>query len=55
MCEHRTSSSGNIEKNGKKVVVKVQNPDAERTFRGDVFALKSIIDIFLTFPYTKTL
>ena len=35
-----------LKKNGKKVVVKVQNPDAERTFRGDVFALKTIIDIF---------
>jgi aarF domain-containing kinase len=35
-----------LKTSGKKVVVKVQNPDAERTFRGDVFALKSIIDIF---------
>ena len=34
-----------LKANGKKVVVKVQNPDAERTFRGDVFALKSIIEI----------
>jgi predicted unusual protein kinase regulating ubiquinone biosynthesis (AarF/ABC1/UbiB family) len=25
---------------GERVVVKVQNPEAERTFRGDVFALK---------------
>ena len=35
-----------LRKNGRKVVVKVQNPDAERTFRGDVFALKSIVDMF---------
>lgn len=31
---------------GERVVVKVQNPEAERTFRGDVFALKVIVDIF---------
>eukprot|EP00944_MAST-04C_sp_MAST-4C-sp1_P008857 g8857.t1 len=35
-----------LRKSGQKVVVKVQNPDAERTFRGDVFALKSIVDMF---------
>ena len=32
---------------GEHVVVKVQNPEAERTFRGDVFALKVLIDIFM--------
>ena len=31
---------------GERVVVKVQNPEAERTFRGDVFALKVIVDLF---------
>ena len=31
---------------GERVVVKVQNPEAERTFRGDVFALKVLIDFF---------
>jgi aarF domain-containing kinase len=31
---------------GERVVVKVQNPEAERTFRGDVFALKVLVDIF---------
>jgi hypothetical protein len=30
----------------ERVVVKVQNPEAERTFRGDVFALKVIVDMF---------
>uniref|UniRef100_A0A7S0IPC0 ABC1 atypical kinase-like domain-containing protein n=1 Tax=Calcidiscus leptoporus TaxID=127549 RepID=A0A7S0IPC0_9EUKA len=32
---------------GERVVVKVQNPDAERTFRGDVFALRVLIDAFM--------
>ena len=31
---------------GERVVVKVQNPEAERTFRGDVFALKVLVDVF---------
>ena len=31
---------------GERVVVKVQNPEAERTFRGDVFALKVLVDAF---------
>ncbi len=31
---------------GRRVVVKVQNPAAERTFHGDVFALRSLIHIF---------
>lgn len=31
---------------GERVVVKVQNPEAERTFHGDVFALKMIVDFF---------
>eukprot|EP00518_Triparma_eleuthera_P021221 CAMPEP_0197546278 /NCGR_PEP_ID=MMETSP1320-20131121/940_1 /TAXON_ID=91990 /ORGANISM="Bolidomonas sp., Strain RCC2347" /LENGTH=542 /DNA_ID=CAMNT_0043105829 /DNA_START=116 /DNA_END=1744 /DNA_ORIENTATION=- len=31
--------------NGQKVVVKVQNPEAERTFNGDVFALKTLMDV----------
>ena len=32
---------------GEAVVVKVQNPEAERTFRGDVFALKVLVDFFM--------
>ena len=32
---------------GERVVVKVMNPEAERTFRGDVFAMKSLMAIFL--------
>ena len=32
---------------GRRVVVKVQNPEAERTFRGDVFALKVVVDAFM--------
>ena len=34
-------------KDGSRVVVKVQNPTAERFFRGDVFALKTLMDIFM--------
>jgi hypothetical protein len=36
-----------LKKNGQMVVVKVQNPEAQRTFNGDVFALKTIIDVFM--------
>jgi hypothetical protein len=36
-----------LRSSGKKVVVKVQNPEAERTFRGDVFALKIVVDTFM--------
>ena len=36
-----------LKSNGKRVVVKVQNPEAERTFRGDVFALKVVVDEFM--------
>lgn len=32
---------------GERVVVKVMNPEAERTFRGDVFALKVLVDAFM--------
>lgn len=32
---------------GERVVVKVMNPEAERTFRGDVFALKTLVDAFM--------
>ena len=32
---------------GGRVVVKVQNPEAERTFKGDVFALRSLIHVFM--------
>lgn len=32
---------------GERVVVKVQNPEAERTFRGDVFALRVLVDFFM--------
>ena len=32
---------------GTKVVVKVQNPSAERTFVGDVFALRVLMDTFM--------
>jgi len=32
---------------GERVVVKVQNPDAERTFVGDVLALKVLVDVFM--------
>jgi aarF domain-containing kinase len=35
-----------LKSNGQRVVVKVQNPRAEATFRGDVFALKVVIDSF---------
>ena len=35
-----------LKSNNQRVVVKVQNPEAERTFRGDVFALKTLVDIF---------
>jgi aarF domain-containing kinase len=31
---------------GERVVVKVQNPEAERTFRGDVLALRVLVDTF---------
>ena len=34
-------------KDGTRVIVKVQNPTAERYFRGDVFALKTLMDIFM--------
>lgn len=36
-----------LKSTGRKVVVKVQNPEAERTFKGDVFALKVLVDIFM--------
>ena len=36
-----------LKSNGRRVVVKVQNPEAERTFRGDVFALKVVVDEFM--------
>lgn len=32
---------------GKSVVVKVQNPEAERTFNGDVLAMKLVVDAFM--------
>jgi hypothetical protein len=35
-----------LKSNNQRVVVKVQNPEAERTFRGDVFALKTLVDVF---------
>ena len=35
-----------LKSNNQRVVVKVQNPEAERTFRGDVFALKVLVDAF---------
>ena len=35
-----------LRETGERVVVKVQNPDAERTFRGDIMACKIIVDIF---------
>jgi hypothetical protein len=35
-----------LRKNGKSVVVKVQDPNAERTFRGDVFSIKVVVDTF---------
>ena len=35
-----------LKSTGERVVVKVQNPEAERTFRGDVFALKVLVDAF---------
>ena len=35
-----------LRSNNQRVVVKVQNPEAERTFRGDVFALKTLVDTF---------
>eukprot|EP00947_MAST-08B_sp_MAST-8B-sp1_P005615 g5615.t1 len=40
---HRATLKGS----GRRVVVKVQNPEAERTFRGDVFALKVLVDAFM--------
>jgi aarF domain-containing kinase len=36
-----------LKSTGQRVVVKVQNPDAERTFVGDVFALKVLVDMFM--------
>ena len=36
-----------LRSSGEKVVVKVQNPNAEQTFRGDVFALRTLIDMFM--------
>ena len=36
-----------LKSNGQRVVVKVQNPEAERTFNGDVFALKVLVDTFM--------
>ena len=36
-----------LKSTGEKVVVRVQNPDAERTFVGDVFALKVLVDTFM--------
>ena len=36
-----------LKSNGQRIVVKVQNPEAERTFRGDVFALKVVVDAFM--------
>ena len=36
-----------LKSTGERVVVKVQNPEAERTFRGDVFALKVLVDAFM--------
>ncbi|GMH65779.1 hypothetical protein TrRE_jg8863 [Triparma retinervis] len=36
-----------LKSTGERVVVKVQNPDAERTFVGDVFALKVLVDMFM--------
>ncbi|GMH86255.1 hypothetical protein TrVE_jg9112 [Triparma verrucosa] len=34
-----------LKSTGQRVVVKVQNLDAERTFKGDVFALNSLIEL----------
>ena len=36
-----------LKETGQRVVVKVQNPEAERTFNGDVFALKTVVDLFM--------
>jgi len=36
-----------LRKSGERVVVKVQNPEAERTFKGDVLCLRVLVDIFL--------
>ncbi|GMH80428.1 hypothetical protein TL16_g08543 [Triparma laevis f. inornata] len=33
-----------LKSTGKRVVVKVQNPDAERTFKGDVFAINMLVE-----------
>jgi len=31
---------------GERVVIKVQDPNAERTFRGDVLAMKAVTEAF---------
>ena len=36
-----------LKENGERVVVKVQNPEAERTFNGDVFSLRVVCDTFM--------
>ena len=36
-----------LKETGERVVVKVQNPEAERTFKGDVFSLKVVCDTFM--------
>jgi hypothetical protein len=36
-----------LKSNGRRVVVKVQNPEAERTFYGDVLALRLVVDTFM--------
>jgi len=36
-----------LKRTGQRVVVKVQNPEAERTFKGDVFSLKVVVDMFM--------
>lgn len=35
-----------LKSTGERVVVKVQNPEAERTFKGDVYTLKWLVDAF---------
>ncbi|KAJ1445447.1 ABC1 family-domain-containing protein [Pelagophyceae sp. CCMP2097] len=36
-----------LRRSGERVIVKVQNPEAERTFRGDVLSLKMLVDAFM--------
>jgi len=36
-----------LKSTGQRVVVKVQNPEAERTFRGDVFSIRTVVDALM--------